>query len=153
RNVVRPPEDVHHVDRPRDLTHRTVDGATEYLGDVRVVHRHRHDVVPGALHVLSDVKGGLFALSFGLDTEHCDAPRLAENPRDLVPRRHEMLPPALRHARRLAHLRGRGGPQGSTEIMTEFLLTDLLLGEHHLRTVLHLARLIVEARSDDVGAP
>src|SRR5262249_4933965 len=98
-------------------------------------------------------KGGLFALSFGLDTEHCDAPRLAENPRDLVPRRHEMLPPALRHARRLAHLRGRGGPQGSTEIMTEFLLTDLLLGEHHLRTVLHLARLIVEARSDDVGAP
>ena len=81
--IVPTPEHVHDVDGPRHVDQLPVDGSTEDLRRLRVVHWHRHHVVAGRHQVLRHVEGRLAGLRLRLDAENGDALGAAEEGGDV----------------------------------------------------------------------
>ena len=104
-DVARAPKDVDHVDVARNVRDTPVDSLPEDLGDLRVVDRYRHDVIPRALRVLGDVERRLSRLR-RLDPEHGDAAGLSKDATDTLVILDEMRPPV--GARRSHSVKSRG---------------------------------------------
>ena len=82
RNILRKAEDVHKINIDRDVNEPAIDLLLEYARDVWIVNRHWNDLEAGRLKITWDVKCWLARLSFSLNTEHCDGPRLVQQIRD-----------------------------------------------------------------------
>ena len=94
RDVIRPPEYVHHVDLAGDVTQLPVDFFAEKICQLRIVNRNGNDLISGALRIVWNVVRGLRRIGF--DAEHRNAMRILEKALDLFRPLEQMPAPIFR---------------------------------------------------------
>lgn len=82
RDVLRTAEDVHEIDIDRNVNEPPVDLLLEYARHVWIVDRYRNDLKAGSLEITWNIVCWFACLGLGLNAEHGDGARLAQQVRD-----------------------------------------------------------------------